>query len=104
MVGRIIGASLASVSHPIKEPLCDALLIINDDADIAAACGAQGLHVGQTDLPIADARRILAPTQLIGRSNNGVEDALDSQRQGADYIAVGAVFPTPRWARAAGHP
>ena len=72
----------------------DALLIINDDADIAAACGAHGLHVGQTDLPIADARRILAPTQLIGRSNNGVEEALDSQRQGADYIAVGAVFPT----------
>lgn len=72
----------------------DALLIINDDADIAAACGAHGLHVGQTDLPIADARRILAPTQIIGRSNNGVEEALESERQGADYIAVGAVFPT----------
>ena len=89
------GEALAAARE--LKALCDAhnaLLIINDDADIAAACGAHGLHVGQTDLGIADARRILAPTQLIGRSNNGVEEALESERQGADYIAVGAVFPT----------
>ena len=89
------GEALAAARE--LKALCDAhnaLLIVNDDADIAAACGAHGLHVGQTDLPIADARRILAPTQLIGRSNNGVEEALESERQGADYIAVGAVFPT----------
>lgn len=89
------GEALAAARE--LKALCDAhnaLLIINDDADIAAACGAHGLHVGQTDLAIADARRILAPTQLIGRSNNGVEEALESERQGADYIAVGAVFPT----------
>ena len=89
------GEALAAARE--LKALCDAhnaLLIVNDDADIAAACGAHGLHVGQTDLPIADARRILAPTQLTGRSNNSVEEALESERQGADYIAVGAVFPT----------
>lgn len=89
------GEALAAARE--LKALCDAhdaLLIVNDDADIAAACGAHGLHVGQTDLGIADARRILAPTQLIGRSNNGVEEALESEMQGADYIAVGAVFPT----------
>ena len=89
------GEALAAARE--LKALCDAhdaLLIVNDDADIAAACGAHGLHVGQTDLAIADARRILAPTQLIGRSNNGVEEALESEMQGADYIAVGAVFPT----------
>lgn len=89
------GEALAAARE--LKALCDAhnaLLIVNDDADIAAACGAHGLHVGQTDLPIADARRILAPTQIIGCSNNGVEEALESERQGADYIAVGAVFPT----------
>ena len=77
--------------------LCDAygaLFIVNDDADVAAACGADGLHVGQTDLGVADARVSLAATQIVGRSNNGVEEALDSERQGADYLAVGAVYRT----------
>ena len=77
--------------------LCDAygaLFIVNDDADVAAACGADGLHVGQTDLPVADARAALAATQIVGRSNNGVEEALESERQGADYLAVGAVYRT----------
>ena len=77
--------------------LCDthgALFIINDDADIALACGAHGLHVGQTDLPINEARRVLTPHQLVGCSNNGINESVNSQQQGADYIAVGAVFPT----------
>lgn len=77
--------------------LCDAyksLFIINDDADLAAAADAHGLHVGQTDLSVADARRALPPISIVGRSNNGVAEALDSQNQGADYIAVGAVFQT----------
>ena len=62
--------------------------------DIAALCGAHGLHVGQTDLPVAEARRVLPPHQLVGRSNNNMEEAMASQANGADYIAVGAVFPT----------
>lgn len=89
------GLTLATARE--LKALCDAygaLFIVNDDADVAAACGADGLHVGQTDLGVADARVALAATQIVGRSNNGVEEALESERQGADYLAVGAVYRT----------
>jgi thiamine-phosphate diphosphorylase len=89
------GQALA-LARQIKA-LCDeygALFIMNDDADIAALSGAHGLHVGQTDLPVAEARRVLSPVQIVGRSNNGVQESLDSQAQGADYIAVGAIYAT----------
>lgn len=72
----------------------DALFIVNDHADLAAACGAHGLHLGQHDLSPANARQLLAPGQLLGRSNSTLEEVMDSQSQGADYIAVGAIFPT----------
>ena len=72
----------------------DALLIINDHADLAVACNAHGLHLGQHDLPIEDARAILGPHQIIGTSNALLEEAQDSERRGADYLAVGAMFPT----------
>ncbi len=72
----------------------DALFIMNDDADVARAVGAHGLHVGQTDLPIADARGVLEPRQIVGSSNNGLDEAAQSQSDGADYLAVGAVFAT----------
>lgn len=77
--------------------LCDdygALFIINDHADLAVACDAHGLHLGQHDLPIREARAILRPHQIIGSSNALLEEALESERQGADYAAVGAIFPT----------
>ena len=76
---------------------CDdynALFIVNDDADVALASDAHGLHVGQTDLPVSEARRVLTSAQLVGRSNNSVAEAMDSRAQRADYLAVGAVFPT----------
>ena len=72
----------------------DGLFIVNDDADIAYLSQAHGLHVGQTDLPVAEARRVLAPEQIVGRSNNGTVEALESEAQGADYVAVGAVYST----------
>ena len=72
----------------------DGLFIVNDDADIAFLSEAHGLHVGQTDLPVGEARRVLAPEQIIGRSNNGTDEALESEAQGADYVAVGAVYST----------
>ncbi len=72
----------------------DGLFIVNDDADIAFLSEAHGLHVGQTDLPVGEARRVLAPEQIIGRSNNGTGEALESEAQGADYLAVGAVYST----------
>jgi thiamine-phosphate pyrophosphorylase len=77
--------------------LCDehgALFIINDHADLAAACNAHGLHLGQHDLPIKEVRAVLHPHQVIGSSNALLEEALESEREGADYAAVGAIFPT----------
>lgn len=84
------------IAREIRE-LCDrhdALFVVNDDADIAFLSDAHGLHVGQTDLPVTEARRVLSPEQFVGRSNNGVTEALDSEGQGADYLAVGAIYST----------
>ena len=72
----------------------DALFIVNDHADLAASCGAHGLHVGQHDLPLPHARQVMAPHQIVGSSNATVEEAAESHGQGADYVAVGAIFPT----------
>lgn len=74
----------------------DALLIINDHADLAAALGPDhvGLHVGQTDLPVAQARRILAPGQVLGRSNREIDLIIESQEMGADHVAFGAMYTT----------
>ena len=72
----------------------DAMLIINDHVDIAAAVGAAGVHVGQTDLPVAEARRVLAPHQVLGRSNREIHLLVESQEMGADHVAFGAIYPT----------
>lgn len=72
----------------------DVLLIINDHADLAAAVGSGGLHVGQTDLPVAQARRVLGPQQVIGRSNHEIEELIDSQKMGADHMAFGSIYQT----------
>ena len=77
--------------------LCEqygALFIINDHADLAVACDAHGLHLGQNDLPIKEARSILKPHQIIGKSNALVTEAVESISEGVDYLAVGAIFPT----------
>ena len=69
-------------------------LIVNDRADIALAVDAAGLHLGQEDLPLAEARRLLGPDKIIGVSAATLEEALLAQSQGADYLGVGAIFPT----------
>lgn len=69
-------------------------LIINDRADIAVAAGAAGVHLGPDDLPAAVARRIIGSDKIIGCSAATVEEAISYQEQGADYLGVGAVFPT----------
>lgn len=69
-------------------------LIINDRVDIALAAGAAGVHLGPDDLPVSIARRILGSDKIIGCSAASVEEALFYQGQGADYLGVGAVFPT----------
>jgi len=69
------------------------LLIVNDRIDVALAVGADGVHLGQDDLPIAAARR-LAPRLLIGASTHSREEALQAEQEGADYVNIGPIFPT----------
>lgn len=87
---------LISIAKELKL-LCEkhnALFIVNDYLDIALAAGADGLHLGQDDLPVANARKLLPIDTLIGRSVSTVKQATDAEAQGADYIAVSAVLPT----------
>lgn len=68
--------------------------IVNDNVDIAKAMDADGIHVGQSDMEALDVRAKLGPDKIIGVSAHTVEEALLAERHGADYLGVGAVFPT----------
>ncbi len=70
-----------------------ALLIVNDRLDLALAAGADGVHLGQDDLPIVPARRI-APELIIGASTHSLKEALAAQEAGASYLNIGPIFPT----------
>jgi len=70
-------------------------LIINDRVDIALAANADGVHLGQEDMPIAEARRIVGKNKIIGISATDLKEAIKAEEQGADYLGVGPVFPTP---------
>jgi thiamine-phosphate pyrophosphorylase len=69
------------------------LLIINDHVDIALAVDADGVHLGREDLPVAAARRI-APDLLIGASTHSLQEAVEAQTEGADYVNIGPIFTT----------
>lgn len=71
-----------------------ALFILNDHADIAAAVHASGVHLGQDDLPIAHARKLVGKDSIIGISTHSPEQATQAERSGADYIGFGPIFPT----------
>jgi thiamine-phosphate pyrophosphorylase len=70
------------------------IFIVNDRADIAALVGADGVHLGLDDLPIAEARTLLRPGAVIGRSSHNIVQARAAVQAGADYISVGPIFPT----------
>jgi thiamine-phosphate pyrophosphorylase len=72
----------------------DIPLIINDRIDIAMAIDADGVHLGPEDLPVPIARKLLGGGKIIGSSAASVDEALLFQAQGADYLGVGALFPT----------
>jgi len=72
----------------------DVPLIVNDRVDLAQAVDADGVHLGDADLPVGVAREILSEDAIVGRSVSFVEDARDAERAGADYLGVGAVFET----------
>lgn len=68
--------------------------IVNDHLDVAMACGADGVHLGQNDLPIPEARAIVGPHFILGASTHSLEEAKQAEAQGANYINVGPIFPT----------
>ena len=70
------------------------LFIVNDRVDLALAVEADGVHVGQDDLPAREARRLLRPGMLLGVSTHDEDQARRARDDGADYIAVGSMFPT----------
>lgn len=69
-------------------------LIINDRVDIALSCDAEGVHLGQDDLPVSSARKILGKKKLIGVSVNTKKEAEEAEHRGADYLGVGPIFFT----------
>lgn len=71
-----------------------ATFIVNDDLDIALAVGADGVHLGQNDVPIEAARKLLKAEMIIGLSTHSPRQALDAIVRGADYIGIGPIFPT----------
>ena len=83
---RLLKALLAGTGVP---------LFINDRLDVALAVGADGVHLGQNDLPIADARRLVGNRMIIGISAESVADAIRAEAEGADYIGASPVFTTP---------
>ncbi len=68
--------------------------LINDDVDAAVACDADGVHIGQEDMDAAEARRRIGADKILGVSAQTVEQAQEAEKKGADYLGVGAVFPT----------
>jgi len=87
---------IASLARTLRKITADAgvRLIINDRPDIAALVGADGCHLGQDDLPISAARKVLRPGQIVGVSTHSMEQALEAVARGADYIGIGPVYPT----------
>jgi thiamine-phosphate pyrophosphorylase len=73
----------------------DVPFIVNDYLDIAIASRADGLHLGQGDLPVSIARRLLPIDKILGCSTTTLEEAVKAEADGADYVAVGAIYPTP---------
>jgi len=71
------------------------LFLVNDRVDVALAAGADGVHLGQEDLPASAARRILGEGAVLGVSAGSVEEARAAEEEGADYLGVGPIFPTP---------
>ncbi|MGN0492071.1 MAG: thiamine phosphate synthase [Acutalibacteraceae bacterium] len=69
-------------------------LIIDDRVDVALAVDAEGIHVGQSDIPVAVARRLMGKEKIVGATAKTVPQALEACEQGADYLGVGAIYPT----------
>jgi thiamine-phosphate pyrophosphorylase len=105
--GGVTCVQLREKTCPTREFIAEALavrdflksrgipLIINDRVDVALAVGADGVHLGQGDLPLATARAILGGSKIIGVSAESIRDAIEAESGGADYLGVSPIFATP---------
>lgn len=93
---RLSGRDLVDVAVAIREITLEAgaLFIVNDRLDVALAAGADGIHLGESDLPIGHARRIAPPGFIIGASVGSVAAAVRAATEGADYVALSPTFAT----------
>ncbi len=87
-------SEVLEMADTLRKIIQHATFIINDRADIAFATGADGVHLGQDDLPIEEARKILGPGAVIGVSTSNVEQAIEAEHAGSNYIGFGHMFPT----------
>ncbi|HEU5433951.1 MAG TPA: thiamine phosphate synthase [Thermomicrobiales bacterium] len=94
---RLGGSDFLALAKAIRTEAhaAGALFVINDRVDVAVAAGADGVHVGLSDLPLAEARRIVGPDLFIGYSPYTLEQVADSAAAGADYVGLGPVYATP---------
>lgn len=72
----------------------DVPFVINDNVEIALACDADGVHVGQEDMQVEKVRELIGPDKILGVSAQNVEQAIAAEKAGADYLGIGSVFPT----------
>lgn len=84
-----LGRELVALLRPLGVPL-----IINDRVDVALACDADGVHIGQSDMPFDIARRLLGPDRIIGLSVESMDDIVAANALGVDYVGVSPVFAT----------
>ncbi len=87
MLSEALGLAELCQSHGVP-------FVVDDDVEVALASGADGVHVGQSDTACVEARRILGPEKIVGVSASTVDEAKKAEADGADYLGVGAVFPT----------
>ena len=85
--------ALAEKIHEITMKY-DIPLIIDDRVDVALAINAEGVHVGQSDMPVKIARKLMGEDKIVGATAKTVPQALEAYEQGADYLGVGAIYPT----------
>ena len=85
--------ALAEKVHEISQRY-NIPLIIDDRVDIALAVNAEGVHVGQSDMPVHIARKLMGDDKIVGATAKTVPQALEAHEQGADYLGVGAIYPT----------
>ena len=92
--GAAAGEVLEAARRLVALAAGRALVIVNDRADLAVLAGADGVHLGEEDLPVAEARAVVGPDLLLGRSTRTLEDGLAALAAGADHVGFGPVFAT----------